>query len=146
MEEPSGLWKMVLGRAKRYNRKIFKISLSNFKFCKMINTNLFIPKKIWKELILELRKRGKGKRESGAFLIGTNNNITSFICYDDLDPYALNKGMITFHSEGFIPLFTYCEKNKTKVLADVHTHPGTWTNQSELDRTHPMFAVTGHLG
>lgn len=107
--------------------------------------SLFIQKKIWEELILELKKRGRGRRESGAFLIGNNMNVETFICYDDLDPKALRKGMIIFHSEGFIPLFSFCQKNKMKVLADVHTHPGVWTLQSELDRKHPMIAVAGHL-
>lgn len=108
---------------------------------------LNIPKTIWKNLIFELRKRGNGKRESGAFLLGNPQEriITNFCCYDDFDPSALESGMIKFNSNGFIPLLTFCEKNQLVVYADVHTHPYKWTQQSELDRTNPMVAVPGHI-
>jgi proteasome lid subunit RPN8/RPN11 len=32
-----------------------------------------------------------------------------------------------------------------EVLADVHTHPGLDSSQSETDRTHPMISESGHV-
>ena len=98
-------------------------------------------------LILQLRRRGGGYRESGAFLLGRpkSHRILNFICYDDLDPAALDTGIITFHGAGFVPLWDYCRDHKLRVLADVHTHGGQWTGQSESDRAHPMIGLKGHV-
>lgn len=110
-------------------------------------SSLRIPWLLWFRLIRELRRRGRGHRESGAFLLGGNGvrKVTQFICYDDLDPTALDTGIIVFHGEGFVPLWEFCRERKMRVLADVHTHGDEWTMQSESDRTHPMIAQTGHV-
>lgn len=113
----------------------------------MQTVKLSIPLPLWKKLIRELKKRGKGKRETGAFLLGPkeSNAITEFICYDDLDPHAFDSGIIVFNGDGFIPLWKHCNKNGLKVLADVHTHPSRWTEQSGSDKKHPMIAQAGHI-
>jgi hypothetical protein len=102
---------------------------------------------VWKQLMQELKKRGGGERESGAFLLGYKQDklVTSFICYDDLDPHAFDSGIIVFNGDGFIPLWKHCHANNLKVLADVHTHPDEWTGQSSSDRRHPMIAQAGHI-
>jgi hypothetical protein len=109
---------------------------------------LDIPLLLWVRLIRQLRRRGAGSRESGAFLLGRPNSVRTarFICYDDLDPIALDTGIITFHGAGFVPLWDYCRDHKLRVIADVHTHGGEWTGQSGSDRTHPMIGVKGHVG
>jgi hypothetical protein len=109
--------------------------------------NLCIPWFVWCRLIYELKRRGAGRRESGAFLLGNHGTrrATHFICYDDLDPTALDTGIIVFHGQGFVPLWEVCRARKMRVLADVHTHPTEWTGQSESDRTHPMIAQRGHV-
>ena len=113
----------------------------------MLSPNLRIPWLVWWRLIRELKRRGRGRRESGAFLLGGNSaqKITHFICYDDLDPTALDTGIIVFHGEGFVPLWEFCRIRKMRVLADVHTHAGEWTGQSDSDRTHPMICQSGHM-
>lgn len=113
----------------------------------MQNPKLKIKLTLWKRLIKELKKRGKGKRETGAFLLGETEGrtITSFICYDDLDPLAFDSGIIIFNGDGYIPLWEHCSGNRVKVLADVHTHPGDWTGQSGSDKSHPMIAQLGHI-
>jgi len=65
---------------------------------------------LWIRLIRQLRKRGYGHRESGAFLLGRNgqSRITRFICYDDLDPEALDSGIVVFRGLGFVPLWEFC--------------------------------------
>ena len=108
---------------------------------------LEVPFLMWQRLINQLRKRGKGIRESGAFLLAKpgSNKICRFICYDELDERALETGIITFHACGFVRLWDICESQGLRVVADVHTHPGSWTDQSEADRTHPMIAQAGHV-
>ena len=108
--------------------------------------NLKIPPLLWRRMLKELRKRGGGRRESGAFLLGElgSGRVSRFLCYDDLDENALETGIITVHAVGFVHLWSICEREQLKVLADVHTHPSAWTGQSESDRTHPMIAQAGH--
>ena len=113
----------------------------------MLTTDLSISETLWKKLIKELKLRGKGIRESGAFLLGnsTERKITEFICYDDLDPHSLDSGIIVFEGDGYLPLCKICREKELQVLADVHTHPGNWTGQSGADKKHPMIAQAGHL-
>src|SRR6187401_756977 len=95
---------------------------------------------VWKNLIKELKCRGYGKSETGAFLLGNEREITAFICYNDLDPHAFDSGIIIFNGDGYIPLWKHCLLYNLKVLADVHTHPSEWTGQSSSDMKHPMIA------
>lgn len=102
---------------------------------------------LWMRLIRQLRRRGHGQRESGAFLLGRigQGRITRFVCYDDLDPQALDTGIIMFHGHGFVPLWEICRRENMRVFADVHTHGDEWTGQSKADRTHPMVGQKGHV-
>lgn len=102
---------------------------------------------LWIRLVRELRRRGRGERESGAFLLSKQGSrrITKFICYDDLDPTVLDTGIIVFHGAGFVPLWDYCRSEEMMVVADVHTHGDEWTGQSDADRTHPMIGQKGHV-
>jgi len=56
---------------------------------------------LWHRLTKKLRQRGHNRtRESGAFLLGYIENdqarIVDFVLYDDLDPHALDTGIIRF--------------------------------------------------
>ena len=110
-------------------------------------SKLTIHLNLWMKLIETLRKKGEGKRESGAFLLGQvdTNVITAFISYDDLDPSAFDSGIITFEGRAYIKLWKLCSEKKLMVLADVHTHPYDWTGQSSSDKYHPMIAQKGHI-
>lgn len=102
---------------------------------------------VWEQLITELKIRGEGIRETGAFLLGRKGETTvsEFMCYNDLDPTAFDSGIIIFNGDGYIPLWEYCLCQNMKVLADVHTHPGAWTGQSHSDMKNPMIAQAGHF-
>ena len=102
---------------------------------------------MWKRLVAELRRRGRGERESGAFLLAkeNSNRVSRVVLYDDLDPKALEAGIITFHAPGFVELWNLCREERVRVVADIHTHPSSWVQQSESDRTHPMVAQKGHI-
>lgn len=103
----------------------------------------------WFRLVGELRARGGGRRESGAFLLGKADDparrITEFVCYDDLDPTALDKGYVLFHGPGYSTLWAMCAERKLEVLADIHTHPGPDVGQSSIDKQHPMLPVVNHV-
>src|SRR5690349_3939845 len=98
---------------------------------------LLIPRRLWHALVAELCRRGQGRRESGAFLLSANGTsvVSDFLCFDDLDPAALDSGIITFHGDGFVNLWNLCSKRGARVVADVHTHPNEWVGQSFSDRT-----------
>jgi proteasome lid subunit RPN8/RPN11 len=108
-----------------------------------------IPILLWAKLIPELRRRGRGVRESGAFLLAERDHRPRAVCavqyYDDLDPNALN-GAIAFHDTGYSALWAYCRQHGLAVIADVHTHPGSGVGQSTIDQRNPMMPKTGHTG
>ncbi len=110
-------------------------------------TSVNIPPLLWMRLLRQLRKRGGGYRESGAFLLGKTGSrrVRKFLCYDDLDENALDSGIVMIHAMGFVRLWNICQRENLRVLADVHTHPASWIEQSESDRTHPMVAQPGHI-
>jgi hypothetical protein len=113
----------------------------------MNNSPLRISIWLWMRLIRQLRRRGCRERESGAFLLSKQGarHITKFICYDDLDPRALDSGIIVFRGAGFVALWEYCRDEQMTTVADVHTHSDQWTGQSDSDRTHPMIGQKGHV-
>lgn len=103
---------------------------------------------LWRGLLSELERRGQGRRESGAFLLGTirgdRRRIVEFACYDDLDGRCLDSGIVVFDGTWFGPLWERCRTRGLSVVADVHTHRDAPV-QSELDRTNPMIARAGHV-
>jgi proteasome lid subunit RPN8/RPN11 len=107
-----------------------------------------IPILIWTRVLADLRQRGGGKGESGAFLLGrqrgTRGRVASYICYDDLDPSAQQRGAIAFHAAGYAALWKLCRERQLQVLADVHTHPTADVRQSGIDQRHPMVPVADH--
>ena len=100
----------------------------------------------WKGLCGELQRRGDGRLESGAFLLAssTGDRVEQVVYYDDLDAHCLTGG-IRFSTTGFTALWRICEERALRVVADVHTHPSTWVQQSEIDATNPMMARVGHV-
>ena len=112
------------------------------------DAGITVPILLWRRLLRELRRRGDGRRESGAFLLcargAGNGRITRFICYDDLDPASCQSGAIAFHANGYAALWEYCREKAVEVMADVHTHPGSQVAQSEIHQRHPMVPVVGH--
>jgi proteasome lid subunit RPN8/RPN11 len=111
-------------------------------------TVIRIPVLPWARVIFDLRRRGAGKNESGAFLLGRQigdpARVTNYICYDDIDPNAYQGGAIAFHAAGYAALWQRCREQKLQLLADVHTHPGADIRQSSIDQRHPMIPVVGH--
>lgn len=111
-------------------------------------SNLKIEASLWDELLWKIRERGVGIRESGAFLLGTDNGgervAYRIALYDDLDPNCLNEGYIHFDGHYYGRLWELCAATSLSVVADVHTHP-YGPGQSHLDKTHPMVSIPGHI-
>ena len=104
---------------------------------------------LWQRLLVALRDRGwKGRRESGAFLLGRPADaparICDFVLYDDLDPHSLDTGIIRFDGRYFGKLWSICRERRLTIVADVHVHPGG-SAQSASDKAHPMVTQAGHL-
>lgn len=102
---------------------------------------------VWNEGVAELCRRAGGRRESGAFLLGSNRKgrrIEEFVFYDDIDPDALNTGIVEIDGRRLGDLWTHCRKTGRKVVADVHVHPGGF-DQSQSDQANPIMAEVGHI-
>lgn len=103
---------------------------------------------LWRTGLVELRRRGRGERESGAFLLGqqtgARRSIQHFVYYDELDPHCLDTGIVVFDGAAYGPLWQLCREKKLHVVADVHVHGGV-ARQSTLDRDNPMIARSGHI-
>lgn len=101
----------------------------------------------WWRLVCQLRRRGGGRRESGAFLLGRRDEqggtISAFVFYDDIDPGALSRGYVHLAGPALNKVWERCAATGLEVLADVHTHPGR-ADQSPSDQEHPMIAIRGH--
>jgi len=112
------------------------------------NACLRLGTKQWSALLSELGHRGHGKRESGAFLLsptdGDGRTISRVLYFDDLDPESLTGG-IHFRREGYAKLAAECKSGRERVVADVHTHPGSWVGQSPTDQANPMVSRAGHV-
>jgi hypothetical protein len=112
------------------------------------NPSLIFPLFLWWHLLRELRRRGAGVRESGAFVLGRRNGATAkvskFVFYDDIDPHALNSGIVRLSGHAMNAVWETCAQLGLEVLADVHTHPGD-SGQSGSDKEHPMVSTAGHI-
>jgi hypothetical protein len=98
-------------------------------------------------MVSELARRGRGERESGAFLLsprGDGRAVTRVAYLDDFDPGSL-LGSIHVHRSAYGKLWSLCDGESLRVVGDVHTHPGPRVGQSSLDQENPMVARTGHL-
>ncbi len=102
----------------------------------------------WLGLLAELRRRGQGRHESGAFLLGRlepgRRVVEACLFYDDLDRHAYATGVCVLHADSFDAVWRTCRARGLTVVADVHTHAGgSW--QSRADRESPMVARAGHI-
>jgi hypothetical protein len=103
---------------------------------------------VWNRGVQELRIRTRGStRESGAFLLGSDEGgfkrISEFVFYDDIDPHALDTGVVHFDGTKFSQLWSHCRLRGCGVVADVHVHPGGY-RQSRSDRANPVMPRSGH--
>ena len=103
---------------------------------------------VWDALMNDLWRRGEGRRESGAFLLGQQTEVAKvvevWLPYDELDPQSSSYDYIRLETSAFPKLWAACEARGLEVVADVHTHPAG-SGQSQSDRAHPMLSFAGHV-
>jgi proteasome lid subunit RPN8/RPN11 len=103
---------------------------------------------LWMRILAELARRGEGRHEAGAFLLGLTETGRLRVCdvihYDELEADAYSTGVCILHGDAFAKLWAHCRQKRLAVVGDVHTHQGRAT-QSEADRTNPMIARSGHV-
>ena len=109
---------------------------------------LSFKKQQWDDLIADLRARGQGRRESGAFLLGRVRpgvkEVVMWLPYDEMDPSSLNYDYVRIRTLSFSKLWNSCEANRLVVVGDIHTHP-LGPRQSPSDKANPMVSVAGHI-
>ena len=109
---------------------------------------LRIRRRAWRNLLSELAARGRGTRESGAFLLGhrrgRRSRVSCVVYFDDLEPGSLNGAVHLTHA-AYPGLWELCRELKLEVLGDVHTHPGSIVTQSHVDQDNPLIAQVGHV-
>jgi hypothetical protein len=105
---------------------------------------------IWQAGVLELARRTLGgQRESGAYLLGVDlptggQRILEFVFYDDIDPRALDTGVVIIRQTALPRLWALCRERGYGVVADVHVHPGGY-GQSSSDMANPVMPRAGHV-
>lgn len=102
---------------------------------------------VWHAGVAELRRRTRGEREAGAFLLGRQGKwrvIEEFVFYDDVDPLSLATGIVVIDGRRLGALWAHCRATGLKVVADVHVHPGGY-GQSKSDQANPIIAEVGHI-
>lgn len=104
---------------------------------------------LWADGVRELARRTRNQsRESGAFLLGRDvdgsKRILEFAFYDDIDPRALDRGIVMFAGNRLPVLWQLCRDRGYGVVADVHVHPAGY-GQSPSDQADPVMPRAGHI-
>jgi hypothetical protein len=104
---------------------------------------------VWAAGVAELERRTlNATRESGAFLLGHDlsgrKRILEFVFYDDIDPHALDTGIVKFAGNKLPILWEHCRRQGYGVVADVHVHPCGY-GQSGSDQAYPVMPRSGHI-
>jgi proteasome lid subunit RPN8/RPN11 len=113
----------------------------------MLAHKLEIPKVLWCSLVGELARSGQGRRESGAFLLGTlqpRRTVTAYILYDSISPSAQHSNYVLLLGKDMAKVWLECERQGVQVVADIHTHP-RGPAQSISDRANPIVSISGHV-
>lgn len=114
----------------------------------MAESKIVFPRALWYGCMAELKRRGRGRHESGCFVLGTvsgrRKRAVRCVYYDELDPEAYSSGVCVLDGNAFPKLWETCRAEGLTVLADIHTHPGE-PYQSDADRRNPMVARSGHV-
>jgi proteasome lid subunit RPN8/RPN11 len=109
---------------------------------------LLCSESLWLNGVAELHRRTYEEQESGAFLLGINQDrsriIHEFLFYDDIDPYCFRHGIVEFDGRALGQVWKKCRDNGLSVVADVHVHPYGFA-QSNSDRANPIMAERGHI-
>ena len=107
------------------------------------------PLGLFQSLIVDLARSGRGFKESGAFLLGKQEDsrrfVTSYLMYDKIaSESSRSHAYVAFTAQEMARAWEHCYATGLQVVADVHTHP-FGPRQSISDRAHPIVSVAGHV-
>jgi proteasome lid subunit RPN8/RPN11 len=110
---------------------------------------LEVPARLYERLMHDLAASGRGVKESGAFLLGTNDGrirkVYSYLLYEAVAPVSSSEhDYVALTAQEMAAAWDHCYRVGLEVVADVHTHP-LGPSQSLSDRAHPMVSVAGHV-
>jgi len=110
---------------------------------------LEVPARLYRQLIHDLGVSGRGVKESGAFLLGTNDGrirkVSSYLMYEAIARASSSEhNYVALTAQEMAAAWDHCYRVGLEVVADVHTHP-LGPAQSLSDRAHPMVSVAGHV-
>lgn len=101
-----------------------------------------LPAHLWEETMGGLAARSQGVREAACIWAGTRASDTcrasEVLFLDDL-PGAI--GHARSHRtprQALEALFSHLRLKGLQIIADIHTHPGSWVGLSSEDRKHPI--------
>lgn len=107
-----------------------------------INGMIHIPHEIWLRTWGGLRTRGAGIKESAAVWAGSRqNDLERVDGVYFLDDYAGGEQHRAYHRvpvEALARFFADLRRDRRVILADLHTHPGSWVGLSPLDKENPI--------
>ena len=100
-----------------------------------------IPGRLWTETIDGLRKRSKGREAACIWAGSRRSGVQEVKKVFFLDDLVGVKGFARRHNvsrNAINQLFEMLRDKKLSIIADLHTHPGTWVGLSEVDMSHPL--------
>lgn len=76
--------------------------------------------------------------------MGVTRTIKEFVFYDDVDPHALDSGIVIINGRRLGRLWEHCRSTRQDVVADIHVHPWGY-GQSLSDQANPIIPRRGHI-
>ncbi|MCZ7600608.1 MAG: hypothetical protein M5U09_26745 [Gammaproteobacteria bacterium] len=102
---------------------------------------LSCPTALWRDGLAELARRGEGRHESGAFLLGRQDGqrrrVVRFVYFDELDPLCWTPASSSSTARASARSGRFCREAELQVVADVHPRGRGPARQSHLDRENP---------
>lgn len=103
----------------------------------------------WKETWAGLKIRGQESREALCVWAGDRKSqpwkVLEVVFLDDFPGV---EGFARFHRvsrEAVTALFRCLHQKNLQLIADVHSHPGSWVGLSDIDMEHPLEFRVGFL-
>lgn len=103
---------------------------------------LHVSEALWSATWEGLRARSAGVRESACVWLGTRSNeieqAVEIVFMDDLPGVIALPRYHRTSREAVLAMLQHARARGLKIVCDIHTHPRTWVDLSEIDQEHPI--------
>lgn len=110
---------------------------------------LVLPQTLWCNTWIGLQQRSHGVRETACVWLGDRNGeeetAREVIFLDDLPGTVGHHLQHRTSRDAVRIVLDRARALGLSIVGDVHTHPGTWVDLSEIDRAHPIEYRIGLL-